>query len=421
MKPRIAVALSGGGFRASVFHLGVLLRLAEIGWLPYVDVLSTVSGGSIVGAFAVQRWPALLAAGGGAAAYRSVVLEPFLERVRANNFILRWLYGAWAWPFRKLSTPAFTRTKAAADLFDELFFDGASCASLPASPLLILNATNLQSIRAWRFTREGLGDSRIGHAEWGTQPLSLGECVGASAAFPPVFPPARIRRADYSFSLPIHEEDLLEPYPLIPLSDGGVYDNSGLEAVCKAVKVPGYEELIEPAELLVVSDGGSPARYQFNASGIPAITDAELLYRVDGIAREQVSALRRRMLMDSFSGGKRCGIFVGMSSHVGRLPKAMYKEYTTHCDESCLLPARIRARIERIRTSLDRFEGIEVEALLYHAYSMTAAFTWSYRGTFPERFRTVDLNELWRLSFDEARIAYWDTRLSSASKAMRVR
>jgi len=33
MKPRIALALSGGGFRASIFHLGVLRRLAELRWL----------------------------------------------------------------------------------------------------------------------------------------------------------------------------------------------------------------------------------------------------------------------------------------------------------------------------------------------------------------------------------------------------
>lgn len=50
-RPKLGLALSGGGFRASLFHIGVLARLAELKVLPRVEVLSTVSGGSIVGAY----------------------------------------------------------------------------------------------------------------------------------------------------------------------------------------------------------------------------------------------------------------------------------------------------------------------------------------------------------------------------------
>ncbi len=49
-RPKLGLALSGGGFRASLFHLGVLRRLAELDLLRHVSALSTVSGGSIVGA-----------------------------------------------------------------------------------------------------------------------------------------------------------------------------------------------------------------------------------------------------------------------------------------------------------------------------------------------------------------------------------
>ncbi len=49
-QPKIGLALSGGGFRAAFFHLGVLARLAELGLLRRIEVVSTVSGGSIVGA-----------------------------------------------------------------------------------------------------------------------------------------------------------------------------------------------------------------------------------------------------------------------------------------------------------------------------------------------------------------------------------
>src|SRR5262249_6263983 len=47
---KIGLALSGGGFRASLFHIGVLARLAELDVLRGVEVLSCVSGGSIIGA-----------------------------------------------------------------------------------------------------------------------------------------------------------------------------------------------------------------------------------------------------------------------------------------------------------------------------------------------------------------------------------
>ena len=50
---RIGLALSGGGFRASIFHLGVIRRLEELGIMKYVHVISAVSGGSIIAAYYV--------------------------------------------------------------------------------------------------------------------------------------------------------------------------------------------------------------------------------------------------------------------------------------------------------------------------------------------------------------------------------
>jgi NTE family protein len=50
LRSKLGLALAGGGFRASLFHLGVLWRMAELDLLRYVEALSTVSGGSIIGA-----------------------------------------------------------------------------------------------------------------------------------------------------------------------------------------------------------------------------------------------------------------------------------------------------------------------------------------------------------------------------------
>jgi NTE family protein len=56
----VALCLSGGGYRASLFHLGTLRRLNELGILAQVDTVSAVSGGSILAAFVAQHvgeWP----------------------------------------------------------------------------------------------------------------------------------------------------------------------------------------------------------------------------------------------------------------------------------------------------------------------------------------------------------------------------
>lgn len=416
MKPRIALALSGGGFRASIFHLGLLRRLAEFGWLPEVDVISTVSGGSIVGAFAVQRWNAFLQAGGDARAFESTISVPFLERIQTRNFLIDWLLTSWQWPFRKLASKAFTRTQAAAELFDEMFFEGQPCDALPSRPLLIMNATNLQSMRAWRFTAAGMGDSRVGHAKWASNSLRLSVCVGASAAFPPVFPPVRIQRDDFTFAQPVYGEAPLPAYPLIPLADGGVYDNSGLEAVTKAVTIPGYDELLEPAEFLIVSDGGAPANYVFDASGLPAFADAALLYRVDAIARQQVSALRTRSLMTEFTRGTMRGILTGLASSVANMPTNMYAKYCETVAHGNHIPNEILVPLRRIRTSLDRFSAIEIEALMYHAYSLTDAFAWCYRDRRPSRYRLETFPVPWKINFEREKMLAWKSELEEGAK-----
>ena len=53
---RIGLALSGGGFRAAAFHLGVFRKLESLGLLWKIDLLSCVSGGSIAGGFLSANW-----------------------------------------------------------------------------------------------------------------------------------------------------------------------------------------------------------------------------------------------------------------------------------------------------------------------------------------------------------------------------
>ncbi len=165
---RIAVALSGGGFRASLFHLGVLRRVAELGWLSRVGAISGVSGGSIIAAFAALRWSDMLSAGGDGAAFDRVIAVPFVNAITTRSVIGDWLKRVARVAPRRVLDATFTRTEAFGDVLGELLYDGRLCTDLPESPYIVLNATSLISARAWRFTRDGLGDSRIGYSTWGS-------------------------------------------------------------------------------------------------------------------------------------------------------------------------------------------------------------------------------------------------------------
>lgn len=421
IKPRIALALSGGGFRASIFHLGVLKRLAELGWLKRVDVLSTVSGGSIIGAFSVIRWNQWLQAGGDGVAFDQVIAQPFLEQIQKRNFILEWLFRSPLWPWRKITDRQFTRTETAVELIDKWFFNGVTCDQLPEQPLLVLNATSLHSIRSWRFTKGGLGDSRIGYSNWNGRPLPLALAVCASASFPPVFPPLRIRRRDYNFSGPSYFETPLPDFDFIPLTDGGVYDNSGMEALFKPTLLPG-RILLEKPEFLLVSDGGAPPRYDFRSSGLPAMTEGLLLYRADQIAREQVTAVRTRWLMEQITTGKRQGSLVSLRSALDRIGGPKSEQYRKFVPSAHHIPPLLLPKLRAIRTSLDRFTTTECTALMYHAYLMTDCFLWCYRDNMSEEYR-VPSNPAptWRVELSPEMAAQWDDELSNSGRVFRLR
>lgn len=413
--PRIALALSGGGFRAALFHLGVIRRLAEEGWLTSVDVVSSVSGGSILAAFMLLRWKAVIEQPDQAQAFESLVQEPFCRLVSQRNFIKEWAMRLPTVPLRKLFDRSFTRTSLAAELFDEVFYPGGSWTSLPTSPYLVVNATTLESMRAWRFTRDGMGDSLIGHSPWDGQPMSLGGCVSASAAFPPVFPPMRIDAAGRTFSGPLYGETPLPKRKFVALTDGGVYDNLGVEALIKPTQLPGRKQAIPPAQFLIVSDAGAPTPRTSRQSGLPALSEALLLYRSVEIAREQVSALRRRELMTAFldQNNQRNGLLLMLGGGAHKLPDAIRKEYLDRVESIHQVPGELLRKLRAVRTHLDRFDENECRCLMYHGYTQTDCFLWAYREAFPAPYRVNrDRSPTWRIPFNAETIASWDRSLS---------
>ena len=127
---RIGLALSGGGFRAAAFHLGVMRRLAALGILEHVDLFTCVSGGSIAGATVIKHW---------ADPARLDILDRYL---RTRSIAVSSVIGGVLDPFED-------RLDKLAASYDRDLFDGATLDGLGGGPRLYVNATNLATGTKW--------------------------------------------------------------------------------------------------------------------------------------------------------------------------------------------------------------------------------------------------------------------------------
>lgn len=239
-----ALCLSGGGYRAALFHLGAVRRLNECGVLGHLDMISSVSGGSILAAHlarVVSPWPASDEV---FPQWESRVAAPFRAFCRCDirtPALLRSLRHPWRLlrqgldpvgleiAYRRLLTP-----------------DALS--ALPETPRFVFCATELLTATLWRFERDAVRSWRTSNLK--PEPDdTIARAVAASSCFPPLFAPMHpTREAD---RIPDVEIDGRPPLPAsqLRLSDGGLYDNLGIEPAIKRHKV------------IFVSDGGAPFDY----------------------------------------------------------------------------------------------------------------------------------------------------------------
>ena len=254
--PAIGLALSGGGSRAIAFHLGCLRALHDLGILQRIEVLSTVSGGSVIGAlYATTDAPfsefdakvrAMLARGLVGPAVRTAFLTTegpkALLCVAVTGSInlafqtvswLLWGIGLvspreyrskfrienWHPPVRRFASRTTILRRA---IHDELF-SGVRLHDLKdREPLLIINAAELRTGSAFYFTAKDSGSWRLGKLALTDIPMAY--AVTASAAFP-MFLPA------LDEVLPFDRRDGSRRVDRVSLTDGGVYDNLGLAAL----------------------------------------------------------------------------------------------------------------------------------------------------------------------------------------------
>ncbi|WP_281287326.1 patatin-like phospholipase family protein [Methylobacterium terricola] len=290
----IGLCLSGGGFRAMLFHLGALTRLNEAGLLPQIDRVSSVSGGSVAAGALAVGWSRLRFDERGVASnIREEVSLPLLALAQKWVDVPAVLLGL---------LPRFSAAGIAGRVYDAALFKGATLQDLPDRPRFTFTATSLQTGALWRFAKEYAAEYHVG--EWKRPDLRVADVVSASAAFPPYMSPAYVRVPPGAIAA-LEGADLHEDgyKGRLCLTDGGVYDNVGLEPIWKRYRT------------ILVSDGGRA----LPGNPLPRSNWFSQALRVSDIALQQGIFLRQRVLRGLDRMGERklvsWGIGEGVTAH----------------------------------------------------------------------------------------------------------
>lgn len=365
----VALCLSGGGFRAALFHLGALRRLNEYGLLSQIDTISSVSGGSILSghlADRIRQWPA---PGNVASDWDARIAAPFREFTGKN--LRTWL------PLLGLVQqliPFDVTRGAATRLLARRYqrrLTALRVSEIADRPRFIFCATDLVFGVNWEFDfgQTATGTARFGDYQAGyahpKRDWRIARAVAASSCFPPFFNPLPTGfRPDHLVGGRYAGRDRRNLVRRIRLTDGGVYDNLGLEPVWKTHRI------------IMVSDGGGIFK---------AARDAGLVWRLGrylAITSNQERALRKRWLISSFARK-----VTPQASGTQDDPYEMQGAYwgigsaTRHYGmEIGYSEELVQDLIAEIRTDLDAFSPAECAVLENHGYLLAEAAIRAHLG-----------------------------------------
>lgn len=301
------LALSGGGFRASLFGLGSLWRLNELGWLKSLRRVTSVSGGSLTAGVLAARWRELdFDDAGRARNFSDIVVErlrQFCSTTLDWKAILCGLI-----PFA--SAAGVARSAYERRLLRLSDGQVTKLEDLPPAgtgPDFIFYATCMQTGSSFRFSRDGLYDWKLGRLS--RVDITLGTALAASAAFPPLLSPLRLRTDPAKWIGQENIPDLADATRIrkrLLLSDGGIYDNMGIEALWRSM------------HCVLVSDAGAP----FDYVDRPLANWVSQLGRVRDILIEQTRALRKRMLVGELAEKRYAGAYWGIHTRIGEYSAA---------------------------------------------------------------------------------------------------
>lgn len=409
---RLGLGLSGGGFRASFFHIGVLAQMAEQGLLRHVEVISCVSGGSIIGALYYMHIKKLLESVPDAEITNQHYVEivkaievDFLKATEKNirmstftNFKINFkmvlseysrsdriaeLYDQWLYqgvldrsisPVEMQELMIYPKDEKAAD-FHPLLHNENRAAKVP---VLVLNATSLNSGRNWQFTAKSMGEpftpgidkidkkpirlrKADSYANMVTAPINqqifpLGHAVAASACVPVLFPPLSVSHLYYSRQ---DKKDIR-----VQLVDGGVFDNQGIEGL-----------LQNGCSCFVISDAAG----QMGTENNPSVDAVPVMARVSSILQDRVRTEGLLHLVDRQDRNKNDVAFLNLREGLGiteigwfdKDNQQVADQYIEATSQNFSVDPRVQESLSKMRTDLDAFTEVEAYSLMSDAYLMS--------------------------------------------------
>jgi len=426
---KLGIALSGGGFRAALFHIGVLAALAEKDELRNLEMISCVSGGSIIGAYYYIELKKLMEAKEDKDIHREDYIKlvqgvekGFLEGVQQNLRVR--IFSNLLSTLKMLFNKHYSRSHRLGELYemhlykkiwgkdgeiymndlfirpagvDEVFdIDHDNWKRRNKVPRLVLNATSVNTGHNWQFTASWMGEPpgniqadidvkprlrRMYYAE-APKPFNkfrLGYAVAASSCVPVMF----------------HPMPLYGLYPDIDLQliDGGLHDNQGIAALIE-----------QECNNMIISDASNQMPSTTGATG----NEAALFYRADNILQERLRELQFMDLKErNYTAQINQLITVHLKNDLPNNPvswkdcidpprKIVYAEHNPGVNDLCKygILRSVQVQLSEIRTDLDSFNDTEAYALMYSGYLQTH-YDWDKKNNLPAEKKE---ESLWQFS-----------------------
>lgn len=382
----LGLALSGGGFRATAYHLGVLARLAKENHLEHVTHISTVSGGSLCAGlvYALNQfaWPS-------STRYLEAVLPQARHHMTTYDMQVGLLKRLLRAPWTIFSTKADDLSALLRQEWDITI----TLNELPPHPHWMINATCFETGKNWRFERFRMGDYVFGYSN-DTAAVPLSDALAASAGFPGLIGPLVLKTRKFSwfrYRQPNHQDaasdgnesasrsktETVEPmYESVHLWDGGVYDNHGLEGLHNFTT--GWRKGID---FLLISDGsGKPKSEQYR------LGRGVFLRIITGVMMDQIRGLRKRAILERIENHHDKGaiLTIGVSCQEALAEANQQRELAHMCESS--LSEEDANRAGEFPTVIRKLTQAEFELLYRHGFEVA---DYTLHANYPDLFGHV--------------------------------
>ena len=318
---RIGLSLSGGGSRAVAFHLGTLRALEDLRLLDEVDVISGVSGGSVIAGLLgyseapfddIERDAVRFLRRGLVLPGLMKILHPlrasalvwnlaFVALPNVISDLFAWAagfigslfprelgaFGAMSrcsWPFRR----RYSRTHALADAIADVVGPQHCDAPTRQRKSIVFNACELRTGTAFRISNQRFGSYRYGWAP--ASELRVAEAVMASAAYPPFLPP-------FDWKRPFELNGKTDTHRVI-VTDGGVFENLGV-TVMEPGRNPEISAISYDVDIIIASDAGAG---QFTGDTVPISWPRRMTQVVSAVMRKVQDATKKRLHDHAMAG-----------------------------------------------------------------------------------------------------------------------